>query len=46
MLVAKTQQNTGLQKDVNLPNPQILKFETFLTTAVIFYQTGPFFASF
>ena len=36
----------GLQKDVNLPNPQILKFKTFLTTAVIFDQIGPFFASF
>ena len=33
----------GLQKDVNLPNPQILKFETFLTAAIIFDQTGPFF---
>ena len=37
---------TGLQKDVNLPNPQILKFETFLIQAVIFDHYGLLFRQF
>ena len=37
---------SGLKKDVNLPNPQILTFKTFLTIAVIFDQIRLIFASF
>ena len=41
MLQENYQANSGLQKDVSLPNPQSLEFETFQTIAMNLDQTGP-----